>query len=76
MTARKRIPYAANGLLDQASADIAEVTHELMVLVKSRQVTPEERIGIPAAAVVTLAGVNTTLHELRALVEMPVDGAQ
>ena len=69
MAARKRIPYAAGGMLNQIETDISAAIQTLMPLVKSKQVSPEDRIGLPAQAILRLRDTMGTVAEIRDLVE-------
>jgi hypothetical protein len=68
MTPRKHIPHAASGLIDQAKMDVSAVAHLLMPLVRCKA-NVEERVSLPAQAVINCQNIIITLDELRGLVK-------
>jgi len=65
---RKRLPYAAGGLIDEAKMNLSTTMKILMPMVECKQLSPEEKVSLPARAVINLRSAIDTLDEIRALV--------
>jgi hypothetical protein len=69
---RKRLPYAAGGLIDEAKMNLSSTIKILMPLVECKQLSPEEKVSLPARAVINLRNAIDTMDEIRELVEPEV----
>jgi len=68
MTPRRRLPYAAGGLIDQVKMDASCTIRLLMPLVECKPLSVEERVSLPARAVLNLRNMVDSLNEIRGLV--------
>jgi hypothetical protein len=67
MTKRRRLPYAAGALIDEATMSTTDAIRLLMPLIECKQLSPEERVSLPARAVIKLRMVIDSMSELRDL---------
>jgi hypothetical protein len=72
MTPRRRLPYAAGGLIDQVKMDASSTIRLLMPLVECKPLSVEERVSLPARAVLNLRNMVDMMNEIRELVEPEV----
>jgi hypothetical protein len=72
MSVRRRLPYAAGGLIDQVKMDASITIRLLMPLVECKPLSVEERVSLPARAVLNLRNMIDSLNEIRGLVEPEV----
>jgi hypothetical protein len=72
MTPRRRLPYAASGLIDQVKMDTSTTIRLLMPLVECKPLSLEEKVSLPARAVLNLRNIIDAMNELKSLVEPEV----
>lgn len=68
MTPRRRLPYAASGLIDQVKMDASSTIRLLMPLVECKPLSGEEKVSLPARAVLNLRNMVDSMNEIRKLV--------
>jgi hypothetical protein len=68
MTPRRRLPYAAGWLIDEAKMGVSNAEQLLLPIVKCEPITAEIRVSISCQAILTLKTVINRLNEIRELV--------
>ena len=73
MTPRRRLPYAAGGLIDEVKMNASSTIRLLMPMVECKPLSMEERVSLPARAVLNLRNMVDSLNEIRGLVSEEED---